>query len=263
MNKDFFFNIATGFLFVILICGSIVLADYVFFEGELLKQTERSNTSLEIQLREMRSENKQLQSQLKNASLELESAVQNLVVLQRSAGPAMGMSGEQIARGPMGMTAEMYAPDQAFLTNLHDAIGDAYPGIELVEGKFIFKDDIFFASASAMLSSKAKNALNQIAITIKTLEQKISPDANWVIKVMGHTDSKKLKSRKPFSSNWILASARAVTIVQYLIGRGVDPSRLYAAGFSAHQAHQTKNVDGTVKAVRHAVISFDRRVGDA
>jgi chemotaxis protein MotB len=261
MNKDFFFNILAGFLFIVLVCGSIVLADYVFFEGELLKKTEIANSTLNAQLKDMQNENRQLQLQLKGTALELEATMQNLAVLQRNAASGMGMMPPQNMQ--MGALAELHAPDRVFLDHLHEAIGDAYPGIELIEGKFIFKDDVFFASASAMLSAKAKVTLNQIAITIKTLEQKISPDANWVIKVMGHTDSRRLKSRKPFSSNWILASARAVTIVQYLISRGVDPSRLYAAGFSAHQAHHGKNVDGTVKAVRHAVLSFDRRVGDA
>jgi chemotaxis protein MotB len=263
MNKDFFFNILAGFLFIVLVCGSIVLADYVFFEGELLKKTEIVNSNLNVELREMRNENKQLQMQLKGTALELEATMQNLAVLQRNRTAAMETTPLQVGTRETAAQGELYAPDRTFLSHLHDAIGDAYPGIELMEGKFIFKDNIFFASASAMLSAKAKTALNQVAITIKTLEQKISPDANWVIKVMGHTDSRKLKSRKPFSSNWILASARAVTIVQYLISRGVDPSRLYAAGFSAHQAHQSKNAEGTVKAVRHAVLSFDRRVGDA
>jgi chemotaxis protein MotB len=259
MNKDFLFNLAAGFLFVILICGSIVLADYVFFEGELLKKTERSNGVLQDQVRAMQNENKQLQMQLT-------SAMQNLAAIQRTATeeiPVLEQKlNQEVSDNNMLRTA-LHTPENTFLSHLHEAIGDAYPGINLIEGKFIFKDDIFFASASAVLSTKAQEVLNQIAITIKTLEQKISPEANWVIKVMGHTDARRLKSKKPFSSNWILASARAVTIVQYLISRGVHPGRLYAAGFSAHQAHQSKNTDGTVKAKRHAVISFDRRVGDA
>ena len=38
-----------------------------------------------------------------------------------------------------------------------------------------------------------------------------------------------------FRSNWELSVARAISVVQYLIGRSVSPQRLVAAGFGEFQ----------------------------
>ena len=38
-----------------------------------------------------------------------------------------------------------------------------------------------------------------------------------------------------FPSNWELSSARATTVVKYLISRGVSPWRLVAAGYGEFQ----------------------------
>jgi chemotaxis protein MotB len=38
-----------------------------------------------------------------------------------------------------------------------------------------------------------------------------------------------------FKSNWDLSAARAISVVQYLISKGVKPSRLVAAGFGEFQ----------------------------
>ena len=41
--------------------------------------------------------------------------------------------------------------------------------------------------------------------------------------------------RSPFKSNWELSAARAISVVQYLISKGVSPQRLVAAGFGEFQ----------------------------
>jgi chemotaxis protein MotB len=37
-----------------------------------------------------------------------------------------------------------------------------------------------------------------------------------------------------FPSNWELSSARAISIVKFLISEGIDPDHLVAAGFGEH-----------------------------
>lgn len=254
MDKDFFFNLAAGFVFIVLVCGSIILADYVFFEGQLLKKSQLTNKNLEGQLNEVKKQNQQLQTELKMASNEMNSLVQKI----------------QTEEAPQEMEALIkentllkQAPEYIFVKHLEAAIQDTAPGIQVLEGKFIFQDDIFFQTASSVLSKKAKKALDQVAETIKKVSGKLSPDVNWVIKVMGHADSRRLRRSKPFSSNWILASSRAVKIVQYLISRGVDPSRLYAAGSGVSLAKSKKLKGHDLDRQRRAVLSFDRRVGEA
>ena len=38
-----------------------------------------------------------------------------------------------------------------------------------------------------------------------------------------------------FPSNWELSAARAISVVQYLISKGISPQRLVAAGFGEFQ----------------------------
>ena len=46
----------------------------------------------------------------------------------------------------------------------------------------------------------------------------------------GHTDIRPIAS-PTFPSNWDLSTARAISVVRYLISRGVSPQRLVAAGY--------------------------------
>ena len=53
--------------------------------------------------------------------------------------------------------------------------------------------------------------------------------------VEGHTDNvvPKGKVQKKFPSNWELSTARASTVVNFLISKGVNPSRLSARGYAS------------------------------
>ena len=65
-------------------------------------------------------------------------------------------------------------------------------------------------------------------------EKQIPAEIAWVLRVDGHTDVRPIASAQ-FPSNWELSAARAISVVQYLIGRGVSPTRLVAAGFGEFQ----------------------------
>ena len=69
---------------------------------------------------------------------------------------------------------------------------------------------------------------------LKQLEAEIPADIAWVLRVDGHTDSDPVQNAT-FKSNWELSSARAITVVQYLISQGVSPKHLVAAGFGQFQ----------------------------
>ena len=66
------------------------------------------------------------------------------------------------------------------------------------------------------------------------LDKKIPDDIAWVLRVDGHTDVRPIASSQ-FPSNWALSAARAISVVQYLISKGVSPQRLVAAGFGEFQ----------------------------
>ena len=68
-----------------------------------------------------------------------------------------------------------------------------------------------------------------------TWKSKFPSEINWVLRVDGHTDTRQLSATSPFKSNWELSAARAISVVQYLISKGISPQRLVAAGFGEFQ----------------------------
>lgn len=125
-----------------------------------------------------------------------------------------------------------------FFGRLRQILGDR-PGIRVVGDRFVFQSEVLFDSGQATVNPAGHAELDQLASAVITLEREIPPELGWVLRVDGHTDQKPIKSAQ-FPSNWELSSARAIAVVEYLAGRGVDPHRLVAAGFGEYQP-----LDGT------------------
>jgi chemotaxis protein MotB len=121
-----------------------------------------------------------------------------------------------------------------FFGKLRDILGNR-PDIHVVGDRFVFQSEVFFDSGTADLRPEGRVELDQLASAVLALEKQIPPDINWVLRVDGHTDIRPVAAGSPFKSNWELSSARAISVVQYLIGKGVSPQRLVAAGFGEFQ----------------------------
>lgn len=81
-----------------------------------------------------------------------------------------------------------------------------------------------FATGSAELSSDARRVLSELAATI-------AAEGDVSLRVEGHTDDVPIQTGR-FASNWELSTARATTVVTYLIEEcGLAPARLSAAGY--------------------------------
>jgi len=96
-----------------------------------------------------------------------------------------------------------------------------------IEGVIIsLSEDLIFPPGSAELQPKGKEALDDIAAVLHTM-----PNA---VRVEGHTDDRPTNN-PDYPTNWELSTARAVSIVRYLIEKGISPSRLSAAGMACYQ----------------------------
>ena len=82
-----------------------------------------------------------------------------------------------------------------------------------------------------ILQDLARRRKLWIAITDLTFDP---TDIDWVLRVDGHTDKDPIKTHR-FPSNWELSSARAISVVQFLISQGLAPNRLAATGFGEFQ----------------------------
>jgi chemotaxis protein MotB len=109
------------------------------------------------------------------------------------------------------------------------------PDIRIVGDRFVFQSEVFFETAKATLDNPEGRAeLDGLATALLELEKKIPGEIPWVLRVDGHTDVRSINSPQ-FKNNWELSVARAISVVQYLIGKGVSPQRLVAAGFGEFQ----------------------------
>jgi chemotaxis protein MotB len=102
--------------------------------------------------------------------------------------------------------------------------------IRVVGDRFVFQSEVLFPSGQALMTAEGLAAIDQLAAAIVELERSIPREIEWALQVDGHTDARPIASPQ-FPSNWELSSARATSVVKYLISRGVPPKRLVAAGY--------------------------------
>jgi chemotaxis protein MotB len=106
--------------------------------------------------------------------------------------------------------------------------------IRVVGDRFVFESEVLFQSGQASLTVEGLASIDQLAMAIQELDRSIPREIDWALQVDGHTDVRPISSAL-FPSNWELSSARATTVVKYLISRGVSPRRLVAAGYGEFQ----------------------------
>ena len=106
--------------------------------------------------------------------------------------------------------------------------------IRVVGDRFVFQSEVLFPSGQALMTVEGLAAIDQLAAAIVELEKQIPKEIDWSLQVDGHTDVRPINSPQ-FPSNWELSSARATSVVKYLISRGVSARRLVAAGFGEFQ----------------------------
>jgi chemotaxis protein MotB len=118
----------------------------------------------------------------------------------------------------------------------------------------VLTDDLLFASGEATLSSQATGLLAEIA-------QLLNIDETHPIDVEGNTDNVPIHSSQ-FPSNWELSTARAGSVVEFLVEHGVAASRLTAAG-NADQRPVASDATAAGRARNRRVEIVMRRIDGA
>jgi chemotaxis protein MotB len=120
-----------------------------------------------------------------------------------------------------------------FFGRLRQILGNR-PDIRIVGDRFVFQSEVFFDTGQAVLRPEGRTELDKLATALTELERMIPGEIAWVLRVDGHTDIRPIAGAT-FRNNWDLSAARAISVVQYLIGKGVQPQHLVAAGFGEFQ----------------------------
>jgi chemotaxis protein MotB len=121
-----------------------------------------------------------------------------------------------------------------FFGRLREILSDR-ENIRIVGDRFVFQSEVLFPSGTAVLNPAGAEEMKKLALALIDLQKEIPDDINWVLRVDGHTDDIALSGTGQFKDNWELSSARAISVVKYLIANGVPANRLVAAGFGEFQ----------------------------
>jgi chemotaxis protein MotB len=144
-----------------------------------------------------------------------------------------------------------------FFGRLRTILGNR-PDIRIVGDRFVFQSEVFFDTGQALLLPEGRAELDKLATALIDLDKQIPSEIAWVLRVDGHTDARPINSPL-FKSNWELSSARAISVVQYLISLGVPAQRLVAAGFAEFQPLDTAATEDAYKRNRRIELKLTER----
>jgi chemotaxis protein MotB len=144
-----------------------------------------------------------------------------------------------------------------FFGRLRQILGDR-ADIRTVGDRFVFQSEVLFDSGQTTVNQNGRAELDRLAQALTELEREIPPEINWILRVDGHTDKRPIQSPQ-FPSNWELSSARAIAVVQYLIGKGISPNRLAAAGFGEFQPLEMGDGDEALRRNRRIELKLTER----
>ena len=118
---------------------------------------------------------------------------------------------------------------KAILAKFKSLIDAGRLKVKVVDGRLVVElaTDILFGSGQAELSEDGAAAIREVGSILATL-----PGRRF--QVEGHTDNVPIKTAR-FPSNWELASARALSVVQTLVAGGMSPTQLSAASYSQYR----------------------------
>ena len=189
---------------------------------ELNAKYSTSTNQLNAQILALRREMMSLNDILKKSEMENELKNVKIVDLGRKLNRALASRVQELAK----FRSEFFGRLQDVLKNRRD--------IRTVGDRFVFQSEVLFASGASDIATAGKKELAQLARTLNSIAPNIPKKINWILQIEGHTDHIPI-SNKRFQNNWELSAARAISVVEFLIGQGVPADRLSAAGYGEFQ----------------------------
>ncbi|MDR2098802.1 MAG: OmpA family protein [Rickettsiales bacterium] len=141
--------------------------------------------------------------------------------------------GKKLNRALANKTAELYKVRSSFFEGLMQAVA-GNENFQVAGDRFVIPSEVFFKSESADIGAAGEARLRDIARVMKEAMVRFPDDAEWILRVDGHTDATPVRAGSGYASNWELSVARAVSVVNFLIAEGIPPGRLAATGFGEH-----------------------------
>ncbi|MCX8996799.1 peptidoglycan -binding protein [Rhizobiaceae bacterium BDR2-2] len=197
--------------------------------GELSQQreiSERAMSQVELlnqQIAALRAQIAAVESALQASEAKDQASQARIADLGRRLNVALAQKVQELNR---------YRSD--FFGRLREILSDR-ENIRIVGDRFVFQSEVLFPSGAADINPAGLDEMRKLAGALIELAREIPPEINWVLRVDGHTDNVPLAGTGRYADNWELSSARATSVVKYLMSQGVPADRLVAAGFGEYQ----------------------------
>jgi chemotaxis protein MotB len=117
-----------------------------------------------------------------------------------------------------------------FFGRLREVLGER-ADVRIVGDRFVFQSEVLFRTGEAELEEPGRTQLRTFVDSLLEIGRTIPADIDWVLRIDGHTDERPIQTSR-FPSNWELSTARAISVVKFLIEHGVPARRVMAAGFA-------------------------------
>ena len=165
--------------------------------------------------------------------------------------------GKRMNRALASKVQELQRYRSEFFARLRNILGSR-PGVRVVGDRFVFQSEVLFQSGSAELETEGQIQLQQLAETLLEISNEIPKEINWILRIDGHTDNIPIKTEK-FPSNWELSTARAISVVKFIIKQGIPENRLVAAGFGEFQPLDNNQTISARSKNRRIELKLDQR----
>jgi chemotaxis protein MotB len=134
--------------------------------------------------------------------------------------------------------------------------GLTVPGVNVEQGRegitLRIDDSLLFSSGEAQLTAQGRGVIGSLVEVLESFDGQIS--------IEGHTDSIPISTVR-FPSNWELSAARAIAVLRYLKGEGVNVSRMRAVGYADTQPMESNDTPEGRAANRRVELLLRQLVG--
>lgn len=197
-------------------------------EGQLIEEKELSESA--------RAQVALLNQQIKELRLQIGRLTQALDISEKTAEEQkvqIANLGKRLNAALASKVQQLSRYRSEFFGRLREVLG-GQRGIRIVGDRFVFQSEVLFTTGSAELGGAGQDQISQLATTLKEISGRIPRNIDWVLRIDGHTDRVPIRTPQ-FPSNWELSTARAISVVKFMIDAGIPANRLAATGFGEFQ----------------------------
>ena len=151
---------------------------------------------------------------------------------------------------------------QRFRSEFFGRLRDVLRGrddVRIVGDRFVFQSEVLFGQGQADIAAEGETQLAQLAVALTQIAAEIPEDIDWVLQVEGHTDDIPVRAGR-FADNWDLSTERALSVVRFLAGQGLPPTRLAAAGYGDFQPLDPADSDEARRRNRRIEMKLTQRI---